>query len=482
MRNFAAASLAVLMIAGCATAPEFRQPEVEVPAAFKEAQALSPEERGRWKEATPSEHLPRGEWWRAFDDPVLDALEEEAIGANQNLQAAAARVVQARAIAGIARADRWPRVDAGFGPSRNRPSSVAAGLPEGADVAAVTTWRALASVSYEVDLFGRVANSVSAAEGDAQAAEATYRSVLLALQADVATFYFALRQADAELALLRDTVRLREESVALLQRRFDAGDIAELDLARARTELANTRSDAVGLERTRAELEHALAVLLGRSPAGFDLPPAPLVAGAPPAIPPGLPSSLLERRPDVAAAQRTMAAANARIGVARSAFFPSLVLTGVGGFESEDLSDLFRWSSRTWLLGPLFLTVLNQTVFDGGRRQANLERSQAALEESVADYRQRVLAAFAEVEDSLTALRVLAAQAGHQEEAVVSSRRAAHISRSRYDAGMVSYLDVIDAQRSLLTAQRQATQVRGARAVSTVALMRALGGGWSGGE
>ncbi|HMA42379.1 MAG TPA: efflux transporter outer membrane subunit, partial [Gemmatimonadales bacterium] len=454
-------------------------PEMDIPAAFKEAQALAPQERGRWKVASPSEHLARGEWWRVFDDSVLDTLEQQAAEANPGLKAAAARVVQARAVAGIARADRAPQVDVGFGPTRSRLSAVAAGLPEGAGVPTTTTWRALASVSYEVDLFGRVANSVSAAQSDAEGAQATYRSVLLALQADVATFYFALRQTDAELALLRDTVRLREESVQLLQRRFDAGDIGELDLARAKTELATTQSDAVGLERTRAEQEHALAVLLGKAPAAFTLAPAPVAGTAPPPIPPGLPSALLERRPDIAAAQRAMAAANARIGVARSAFFPSLVLTGNGGFESADLSDLFRWSSRTWLLGPLFGTLLTQTVFDGGRRQANVERTRGALEESVADYRQRVLAAFGEVEDSLAALRVLAEQAGHQRQAIANSRRAVHISRSRYDAGLVNYLDVIDAQRSLLAAERQATQIQGAREASTVALVRALGGGWS---
>jgi outer membrane protein, multidrug efflux system len=484
MRAVFVTSFAVLMIAGCANAPEFHPPEVEVPAAFKEAQALPPEERGRWKEATPSENLPRGEWWRVFNDPALDRLEDDATRANQNLQAAAARVAQARALVGVAQADRWPQVDVGFGPSRSHLSPVALGLSQGIRETPTTTiWRALGSVSYEADLFGRVSNSVSAAQGDAQAAEATYLSVLLALQADTATFYFALRQTDAELVILRDTVRLREESVELLQRRFDAGEIGELDLARAKTELATTRSEAVGLERNRADLEHSLAVLLGRAPAGFSLPPAPLPAsGAPPAVPPGLPSALLERRPDIAAAQRAMAAANARIGVARSAFFPSLILTADGGFESSDLSNLFQWSNRTWLLGPLVGTILTQTVFDGGRRQANLERTQGALAESVAEYRQRVLGAFAEVEDSLTALRVLADQGRYQDDAVVSSQRAAQISRSRYDAGMVSYLDVIDAQRTLLSAQREATQIRGARSVSTVALVRALGGGWSGVE
>jgi multidrug efflux system outer membrane protein len=453
-----------ILVAGCSLAPTLEQPAVQTPAAFKE---LTPEERGSWKTAQPAEAQPRGEWWRAFGDAQLDALEAEALAANQSLKAAAARVAQARALVGVANAERSPRVDAGFGPSRIKPS----GEP------ASTVWRGLLTVSYEVDLFGRVADGVAAARSDFESLQAAFRSVQLALQADVAQTYFAIRQADDELALLRDTLKLREDSVRLLQRRFDLGEINELDLSRARTELSTTRSDAIALERRRAQLEHALAVLLGKAPAALDLP-AGALAHAMPAIPAGLPSSLLERRPDIAAASRAMAAANTRIGVAKAAFFPVLNLTAQGGYESTELSDLFNWSSRTWALGPLFGTVLSMPIFDGGRNKANLERSYAVLEESVAGYRQQVLVAFAEVEDSLAEVRTLDAQRDAAREAVASAGRALAVAQARYRAGATGYLDVIDAQRSLLAVQRLETQIRGARAGSTVALIRALGGGW----
>jgi multidrug efflux system outer membrane protein len=386
-------------------------------------------------------------------------------------------VKQARALVGVANASRIPQLNAGFGPFRYQPSAAQQNLPPGTGVDAYTVWRGVLTFSYEVDLFGRISDGIVAARGDAESAEATYRSALLALQADVAQTYFALRQADEELALLRDTVKLREESVRLQQRRFDLGDIGEFDLARAKTELATTLSDAIALERSRARLEHGLALLLGKAPASFSLAPAPL-ATALPSIPAGLPSALLERRPDIAAAQRSMAAANARIGVAKAAFFPVLNLTAFGGYESAELGDLFQWSSRTWLLGPLFGTILSMPIIDGGRNQANLDRSYAALEEAVAAYRQTVLGAFGEVEDGLVSLRTLAGQADATRDSVVSASRAFKIAESRYNAGASSYLEVIDAQRTLVSIQRLDAQIKGARAASTVALIRALGGGW----
>jgi len=473
MRNIAIVLMALL--AGCSLAPKFERPESETPVQFKE---LTPAERGSWKTAQPAEEQPRGEWWRAFHDPALDQLEADAIAANQTLKAAAARVSQARALVGVAKADRIPQVDAGFGPSRAKPSGTSLGLPPGTEVAPFTTWRGILTVSYEVDLFGRISDNINAARSDYEGSEARFRSVQLALQADVAQTYFALRETDEELSLLRNTVGLREDSARLLQRRFDLGDIGELDVARARTELATTRSDAIALERQRAQLEHALAVLLGKPPASFNLAPAPLVS-AMPAIPAGLPSSLLERRPDIAAASRTMAAANSRIGIAKAAFFPVLNLTAQGGFESAELGDLFKWSSRTWALGPLVGTILAMPLIDGGRNQANLDRSYAVLEESVAGYRQQVLVAFAEVEDNLANVRTLDDQAQATRDAVASATRALRIAQVRYDAGATGYLDAIDAQRSLLSMQRLETQIKGARATSTVALIRALGGGWN---
>jgi multidrug efflux system outer membrane protein len=467
-------ALVAAALSGCSLIPKFEQPPVEIPAQYKE---LGAEERGSWKEAQPADALARGEWWKIFHDPLLEELELQAVNANQNLKSAAARVAQSRALLGVTAADRYPQGTIGFGPTRSHPSAVSQGLIDGTNTKPVTIWRAPLTVSYEVDLFGRVSSNVAAARNDVEVSEALYRSVLLSLQADVAQSYFNVRAIDAELGVLRETVRTREDNVRLLQRRFDLGDIGELDLARAKTELSTTRTDAIGLERQRAQVEHALAVLLGKPPASFALAPAPHAADVP-SVPPGLPSALLERRPDIAAAQRRMIATNARIGVARSAFFPSLNLTGLAGFESNELSNLFNWSSRTWLLGPLFGTILSMPVFDGGRNRANLNRSWAALDESVADYRQSVLIAFAEVEDNLAGLRVLSAQSEATQDSLTSAGRSLKLADTRYRAGATSYLDVIDAQRGVLSIRRLDVQIAGARATSTVALIRALGGGW----
>lgn len=471
---------ALVLLTGCSLAPTYEAPQYELPAQYKEATALPDAERGMWKEAEPAEHVARGEWWRVFEDPVLDDLQARAQVANAQLQAAAARVTQARAIAGITRADQLPQIGVGVGPSRQRPSAASLGLPDGADTSPQSVWRAQAFASYEVDLFGRVADGVAAARLDAESAEATYRSLLLVLQADVARLYYELRAADAELDLLRGTLGLREQNVELTQKRYDAGVTSELDLARAQTELETTRSEAIALERRRGELEHALAVLVGEVPANFNLAPQPMRTAVP-RVPPGLPSHLLERRPDVAAAERTLAAANARIGVARGAFFPVLELTASGGYESGSLSNLFEWSSRTWLLGPLAGTMLNLPIFTGGRNTANLDRAWAEYDEAVALYRHTVLSAFADVEDALVALRVLGAQAIANADAVAAARRATAIAEARYRAGAANYLEVIDAQRSQLAIERLAVQIEGARHNATVALIRALGGGWEAG-
>ena len=481
--------LAVLILAGCATGPQLQMPQIDVPASYKEsAAAQSPNaaatnpsdgataaETARWKPAQPAEAQPRGEWWLAFNDPALNQLIADASAANANLAAAAARVKQARALAGISEADRLPAIDAQFGSQRARPSAVSLGLPQGTPIAPVTAWQGKLTASYEVDLFGRVAGNIKATQADAAASEALYRSVLLALQADVAQTYFKLRAADAEQALLDETVRLREENVRINQRRFDLGALGELELQRVKTELATTRTEALGVQRQRAQYEHALAVLLGKPAAAFNAPSAPLLQTASlPVIPAGLPSSLLERRPDIAAAQRAMIASNARIGVAKSAMFPALSLTGAGGFESEGLSDLFKWSSRSWLLGAL----LSMPIIDGGRHRANVARSEAALEESVANYRHSVLTAFAEVEDNLAGLRILGGQNQASDDALSSARRAAELANKLYQAGSAGYLELLDAQRNLVAIERNAVQLRANRATTTVALIRSLGGGW----
>lgn len=468
--------VAALLLTACA-APEFKQPALDVPTAFKEtAGSVQVAADGtRWQAAQPAEQQPRGEWWLAFNDPGLNELMAEATRNNANLAVAAARVRQARAIAGIAEADRIPQIGVGVGANRGQQAPAEAGFPQGTRMSPATNYTARLTASYEVDLFGRVSSNVAAARNDAATVEANYRSVLLSLQADVAQTWFRLRATDAELATLEQTVRLREENVKVNQRRFDLGDIGEFDLSRARTELATSRAEAIGLQRQRTTAEHSLAVLLGKPAASFTADVNPLTeAGALPAIPGGLPATLLERRPDIAAAQRAMEASNARIGVARSAMFPALTINADGGGVGPAFADVFRWSSRSWVLGAL----LSMPVIDGGRNRANITRSEAVLEESVGQYRQTVLTAFAEVEDNLAGLRILTGQTAQIDDAVVSARRSADLAQKLYDAGRSSYLELLDAQRNLAAVERSAVQLRGDRAVTTVALIRALGGGW----
>lgn len=470
---------ALMALSGCSLAPKYEVPSTPTTATFKEApqQPLSAQEAGTWKTAQPSEDVARGEWWKVFDDAKLADLEQQALDANQNLKAAAARVNEARAMNQAARAGLFPSLDAGFGPTRQRVSAASLFEPDGTNVPQQTFWRAQASASYEVDLFGRVASTVDAARADTQRSEALFRSVMLALQADVAQNYFALRELDAESEVFRNAVELRQQALKLVQRRYTEGEITELDLSRAKAELASAQSDAMTVQRLRAASEHSLAVLLGKAPAEFSMAADP-IKPVNLRVPPGLPSSLLERRPDIAAAERAMAAANSRIGIAKAAFFPSLTITGTGGFESATIGDLFKWSSRAFLLGPLAGTALNIPIFDGGRRKGNLANARAVYEEDVANYRQQVLVAFREVEDNLSDMRILEDQTRTQNEAVKASQRAADLSRSQYTEGAVNYLDVIDAERTVLQARRAAVQLQGVQAASTVNLIRALGGGW----
>lgn len=464
------ALLTTSLLSAC-TAPQLSAPQLDMPAAFKEAATpLRSADGGSWKLAQAAEVQARGQWWLVFNDTALTVLIDTASAANANLSVAAARVRQARALAGFAEADRGVQLNAQLGVSRAR----AANPAPGAQLS--TSWHSALSASYELDLFGRIGANVSAAQADAAASEASYRSVLLALQADVAQTYFRLRATDAELVTLTQTVQLREQSVQVNQRRFDLGDLGEFDLARAKTELATSRAEAIGLQRQRVNLEHALALLLGKSAASFAFEVQPLVEDATvPVIPAGLPSALLERRPDISAAQRAMVAANARIGVARAARFPALALTAAGGGESDLLSQVFKWDARSWVVGAL----LSMPLIDGGRRQADIARSEAVLDESLASYRQSVLIALAEVEDNLAGLRILAGQGEQLDLAVLSARRSAHLAQRLYLAGRSSYLDLLDAQRNLASIERNAVQLRGNRYVSSVALIRALGGGWS---
>jgi multidrug efflux system outer membrane protein len=454
--------IAALLLAGCASTSTFTPTAAPTaPAAFKEA-------GGRWTTAAPAEAQARGRWWAVFADPVLDGLVERADVNNTSIQGAAARLAQARALLRSTDADRLPQVGLGGGAQR------ANNLVAGSNTPA-TVLSAGANASWEPDLFGRLAKASNAASLDAQSREALLQSTRLLVQSDVAQAYFVLRALDAERALVRETVAAYGDTLRLTERRYAAGDVAELDLARVQSEVAATQSQALALDRQRAQLEHALAVLLGELPSSFTLAEADW-RGALPNVPAGIPSTVLTRRPDVSAAQSAMRAAQVRVGVAQSAWFPDVALTANGGFASSDLGDLFKWSARSWGVGAL----LSLPLFDGGRREAGVQNANALWDAAAAGYREQVLVAFQDVEDQLAALRLLADQAGAQTQAVDAAARATVLSNSRYRNGLVSQLEFLDARRSELTNRRQAVQVRAAQYQATVGLIRALGGGWEG--
>jgi multidrug efflux system outer membrane protein len=446
--------------------PDYHRPGAPAPSAFADT------ELGTWKEAVPADAIARGNWWTVFGDAKLDELERQAAANNQDIKAAIARVTQARAVARSAKADFFPSLS--FDPSASR-SRLSGNLLNNLPNHLGDDFRVPVDLSYELDLWGRVRRSFEAAKSDAQGRVADFENTLLVLKADVAQNYFVLRSLDRDRAILRDTLSLRREALKLVDARFRGGAASELDVSRADTELNSTEAELVAVDRRRAEVEHALALLAGKPASEFAVAELPLPATAlPPVIPAGLPGELLERRPDIAEAERALAAANARIGVAKAAFFPVVRLTGAAGFESLDVDSLFNWQSRAWSLGP----SITLPLFEGGRNRANLKRSRAAYDESVAAYRQQILVAFKEVQDALTGARLLSRQAEVQDRALASARRTAAISSSRYRAGLVSYLEVVESDRTELEAERASARVAGERLVTSVQLIKALGGGW----
>ncbi len=455
--------LAALVLAGCATALPPTDPALALPATplvFKERDAS-------WTIANPAERQDRGTWWKAFSDPVLDDLIERAGRQNTSIQEAAARLAQARALVRSVDADRSLQVGLGAGAVRQAGANTTSGSTPSSLLSAG------ANLSYELDLFGRLAKATDAASLDAQSRDALLQSTRLLVQAEIAQNYLVLRALDDERALVRQTVEAYRDTLNLTQRRYNAGDVAELDLVRVQSEVAATESDALALDRRRAELEHALAALVGDTASSFSLPVVSW-RSALPQIPAGVPGTVLTRRPDVAAAQTAMLAAQARVGVARTAWFPAVTLTGSGGFASPDLGDLFKWSARSWGIGAL----LSLPLFDGGRREANIQGASAQLDAALAQYRGQVLGAFRDVEDQLSALRLLDEQSKAQGRAVDAAARATVLSDTRYRNGLVSQIELLDARRSELRNRRQELQVRSARYQATVGLIRALGGGW----
>jgi len=459
-----------LLLAGCQVGPDYRPP-APTPAATPPTtwKAGTP-----WKTGEPQDTALKPAFWQIFDDPTLNALEAQAATNSPDLQAALQRVEQARALARISQADLFPSVSLDPNGNRTRYSPSRPAQP-GSTVLAYTAneFNLPLDLSYEVDLWGRVRRSFRAATEQAQASAAAFQTIRLSLQAEVAQTYFQIRYLDRERRLLADTVALREKNLNLVQSLHQGGADSALDVAQAETELASAQADLVGLELQRARLENSLGALCGQTASGFTLA-ATEQNYLPPAIPVGLPAELLERRPDVAAAERTMAAASEGIGIAQAAFFPSIQLTGSAGTESVSLKDIFNWENRIWSLGP----NISLPLFEGGRNRAALQQARATYDEAVANYRSQVLVAFHEVEDALIGLRLLQAQYQDQLRALDGAKRAADLSRLRYKEGLASYFEVVIADRTRLENELTVDQLNSQRLVTTIQLIKALGGGW----
>jgi multidrug efflux system outer membrane protein len=464
-----AAVTAAFVLGGCITlGPNYTRPQEPLPDAFKEA--------GPWREAAPQELVARGNWWEIFNDPDLNELETQARKSNLALQAAAARVQQAQAIAGYAKSVLYPEVN--FNPSATR-SGISKTRPDQpskqpANVAYdINDFRVPLYASYEVDLWGKLRRLNEAAAAQTQASVAAYYTVLLTLEGDIATTYFVLRTVDEDLRILRANIDLRKNARDLVAARRKGGLVSDLDLTRVEAELAFTQADAEAAAKRRIELQNSLAVLVGTPPEQFQVSEQGFEM-KPPVIPVGLPSDLLERRPDIAQAERLLAARNAEIGIAKAAYFPSIRLTSAVGFESFDLGQLLDRDSLIWSMGA----SLWQPVFNAGRIGQDVDRAKAVYEENLAVYRDRILRAFQEVESGLAGLRILSQQAEYQAIALTNANKATQFASARYRSGLVGLLDVIDAQRTGLQAERQALQVQSSRMLSSVALIKALGGGW----
>ncbi len=466
-------SLAALL-AGCSVGPDYVPPNVPSTPTYKEAM-------GNWKKAEPQDTISRGNWYTIFHDPKLNELEAQAQTQNQNLRAAVARVSESRAVAREAEASFFPYItfDASGARQSTSPNngltateSQVNGLPANRytyNEATVVPF----DLSYEVDIWGRVRREFEANANQAQATLADFENVLLMLKSDLATNYFALRSLDSEIDVQRRTIKAYQDALNLTNSRFQGGISTELDVEQAKATLASAQAQLAAFQQNRAQFEHAIAVLVGLPPGSFSIAFNPLDI-APPSIPPGLPSDLLERRPDVAAAERRVAAQNAEIGVAIAAYFPVVRLTGSTGLDSGDLGLLFNWESRIWSIGP----SIQFPIFEGGQIAANVKQQRAAYEENVANYRQAVLVAFQDVEDSLSSIRFLAQQDEAENRAYQSYQKALDLTNARYTSGLVSYFDVIQAQNLALAAEQQTVQLAGNRIAATVRLIRALGGGW----
>ncbi len=453
------------ILAGCTVGPDYHRPDTPDVEAFRE----TPQ---GWKQAQPRDDIERGKWWEIFGDAQLSGLIEKIDVSNQTLAGSEAQYRQALAALGISRAELYPTLDASASAVRSRsPGSALGGTTAGRTL---TNYGGRLTAQWEIDLWGGVRRGVEAAEASARASGADVAAARLSLQAQLATSYFQLRALDAQARLLDDTAGGLRKSLELTENRYRAGVVARADVVQADAQLKSTLVQAVDLGVQRAQLEHSIAVLTGVPPSGLAIARLPSFEIGVPAVPPGLPSALLERRPDVAAAERRVQASNAQIGVAKAAYFPQLTLTGLYGFTSPDASILFTGPSRLWSIGP----TIAQSLFDAGLRRSQTEQAIAAYDATVANYRQVTLTALQEVEDNLAALRILAEEARSEEEAVQAARLSLSLVLNQYKAGTVSYLNVVTAQTALLNEERNAVGIQARRLAALVALIRALGGGW----
>jgi len=462
-------AMAAFQLAGCTVGPKYQRPAAEVPPAYKEV--------GDWKPAQPSDQNLGTTWWELFQDPRLNALEVQVNVSNQNLKAAEAQYTQARALVRYYRADYFPTVTTNPSATRTRtsqnrppPSSTFNGIT-------YNDFQIPFELSYQIDVWGRVRRTVESYRDQAQASAADLAAVNLSMHSQLALYYFQARTLDAEEQLLNSTVTEYEQASQLIENRYAGGLASDLEVEQARTQLETTRAQAIDVEVARAQYEHAVAVLIGKPPASFSLPPLPLTMPPPP-IPVGLPSDLLERRPDIAAAERLMASANAQIGVAKAAYYPLVNLAAAGGFESSSITTLISGPSILWSVGPS--AVL--TLLDFGRRRAASDQANAAYDQAVADYRQTVLTGFQQVEDSVAALRILEHEAQVQNTAVSAAEKYLELANTRYVGGVTSYLEVTTAQSAALSDEVTAVNILGRRMVDAVTLVQALGGGWNSSE
>ena len=458
-------AVGMFQFVGCAVGPKYKTPAMPTPPAYKEI--------GDWKTAQPNDEHLGGNWWEIFQDPQLNALEAQINVSNQNLKAAVAQYQQARAALRYARADYYPTVTANPSATRQRYSDNRPPQSSGFDGLTFNDFVLPVNVSYEVNAWGRVSRNVESYREQAQASAADLAVVNLSLHADLAVDYFAARSLDAEEKLLQDTVAQYEQALQLNEDRYQGGLASDVEVEQARTILETTRAQMVDVGVARAQYEHAAAILVGKAPAEFSLPPLPLTAPPPP-IPVGVPSELLERRPDIAGAERRVASANAQIGLAKAAYYPLVNILGSGGFESGSITTLLQGPSALWAVGA----AAAETIFDGGRRHAASDEAKAGYDSAVASYRETVLTAFQQVEDNLAALRILEHEAGIQATAVKAAQQSLNLSNTRYEGGVTSYLEVITAQNAALSDEVTAVNILGRRMANAVLLIQALGGGW----